>query len=127
VVRMIRLTIMVVALCTALPAFAGTEGELVDPMRPLHYRSAPAKKAQKEVPASVFRFTAVLTSSQRSVAVINQKFFKVGDTIEGYKVVTIDFDKVLLKNKKKTVVLHRVGTGLKKISATMDIRKGSNL
>lgn len=123
-VKFLKFTVLIIALCVAVSSFAGTKGELVDPMRPVHYRSGLAKK---QVDTSSWQFTAVLTSSQRSVAVINQKSFKVGDTIEGYRVVKIDFDKVLLKNKRNTVVLHRVGTGLKKMSAQMDIGKGSNL
>ncbi len=123
-VSILKSTVVATVLCVAVTSFAGTKGALVDPMRPARYHSGSIEKGPD---TSSWQLTAVLISAQRSVAVINQKSFTVGDTLEGYRIVKIDFDRVLLKNRKRTIVLHRVGTGLKKMSAEVDIRKGSNL
>lgn len=89
--------------------------ELKDPMRPDVYRPAP--EAVESVPPRIdttsWRLTAVLLSAQRRVAVINGRSFQPGDTLEGFKVTRISGDRVELRNPRRTVVLRRVGTGLK--------------
>ncbi len=108
---------------------AATSEQLVDPMRPADYQTPVAKIStsgeKNQVNTKSWKLLAVLTSAERSVAVINGKSFQLGDHLEGYKLVRIDPDRVVLKNNQITLVLHRGGTGLKKMSANKDIRKGS--
>lgn len=108
---------------------AATAEALVDPMRPVRYQNPATtstvikKKNQGET--HDWQLTAVLLSARRSVAVINGKPLQVGERLDGYKLVQIKSDRVILKNKQKTLVLHRSGTGLKKMSTKRDIGKGS--
>ena len=101
----------------------------VDPMRPVRYqnpvttRTATEKNIQGETEG--WQLTTVLISARRSVAVINGKSLQVGERLDGYKLVQIKSDRVVLKNKQRTLVLHRSGTGLKKMSTEKDIGKGS--
>lgn len=98
--------------------------ELSDPLRPHAYHPVPA--ATESSPASVdtseWRLSAVLISAQRSVAVINGRRVQPGDMLEGLRVMLIAGDRVELRNARQTVVLRRVGTGLKKISTNQDER-----
>lgn len=107
---------------------AATSEQFVDPMRPVHYQTSAAKTSTVEkkerVDTKSWKLLAVLTSTERSVVVINGRSLQLGDRLEGYKLVKIDPDKVVLKNKQTTLVLRRVGTGLKRISVDKDIRKG---
>jgi len=95
--------------------FARAE-ELFDPMRPEHYQApAPAEKSEDpKVDTTSWSLTAVLSAADRVIAVINGKSLQQGDEFKGYTVMAIQPDHVLLQNKEKQLVLHRVGTGLKK-------------
>ncbi|MCK4501542.1 MAG: hypothetical protein KAU22_00815 [Desulfuromonadales bacterium] len=122
--------LIIVAFLSLLVVGAATaaNSELADPMRPVNYPvSAVAAVAKQSVATENWNLMAVLISAQRSVAVINGKSLQTGDVISGYKVVKIESDLVVLKNNQNKIVLRRAGTGLKKISANMDIAKGSNL
>ncbi len=108
--------------------YAATSGSFVDPMRPVHYPTKVVKKSvEKEdrVDTQHWKLLAVLISAERSVAVINGRSLQVGDQLEGYELVKIAADRAVLKNKQSILVLRRAGTGLKKVSADKDIRKGS--
>ena len=110
---------MILLFCVAGQGFAATVGQLVDPMRPVHYQNQVNKKvAEKQVQVKTreWHLTTVLMSQARSVAVINGKTLQVGEQLEGYKLVQIRSDRVILKNKQEKLVLRRAGTGLKKIS-----------
>ncbi|MDX2481831.1 MAG: hypothetical protein QNK24_16030 [Desulfuromusa sp.] len=108
---------------------AATTEKFVDPMRPVHYRVPVAKKSSAgekvQVNTNDWQLTAVLISAGRSVAVINGKSLQVGAQLDGYKLVQIDSDQVVLKNKQRSLTLRRAGTGLKKMSTDRDIKKGS--
>lgn len=95
--------------------FAWAE-ELVDPMRPEHYRApAPAQKSEDRIiDTTSWSLTAVLSAADRVVAVINGESLQQGDEFKGYTVMHIQPDQVLLQKSEKQLVLHRVGTGLKK-------------
>jgi hypothetical protein len=94
---------------------AVTAENLVDPMRPADYRAArvnpPAKK--DDVDTSSWKLTAVLSSANRQVAVVNGRSLQQGDSLEGFTVRKIEKDRIYLQKAKKSVVLRRVGTGLK--------------
>jgi len=129
VAKIAGIVLALLLLCAAGNCCAEATEQFVDPMRPIRYQTPVAKKSavEKKLQADTksWKLTAVLTSAGRSVAVINGESFQVGGRLDGYRLVQIDFDKVILKNKQRTLVLHRAGTGLKKMSTTRDIRKGS--
>jgi len=89
---------------------------LVDPMRPAHYQIlAPAEESEgQEVDTTAWSLTAVLSAADRAVAVINGTSVQNGDVLMGYTVMHIEPDRALLHNGEKQLVLHRVGSGLKK-------------
>lgn len=95
---------------------AVTAENLVDPMRPVDYRAVRVKPQEKkdDVDTSSWKLTAVLTSATRQVAVVNGHSFQQGDTLDGFIIKKIQKDRVYLQKAQKTVVLRRVGTGLKK-------------
>jgi len=128
VAKVTSVIFMILLFCVAGQGFAATVGQLVDPMRPVHYQNQVNKKvAEKQVQVKTreWHLTTVLMSQARSVAVINGKTLQVGEQLEGYKLVQIHSDQVILKNKQEKLVLRRAGTGLKKISTKRDIAKGS--
>ena len=120
---------MLLLFCLVGEGFAATVGQLVDPMRPVHYQNQVNKKSavkkQVQVKTREWYLTTVLISQGRSVAVINGKPLQVGEQLEDYELVQIRSDQVILKNKQEKLVLRRAGTGLKKISKKRDIGKGS--
>ena len=128
-VKITSILLVILLSCVAGEGFAAQLSQFVDPMRPVRYQ-APAGKtsvAEKKLRTDTkdWQLTAVLTSAGRSVAVINGKSLQEGEQLGGYKLIQIDTDKVVLKNKQGKLVLRRAGTGLKKISTNSDIRKGN--
>ncbi|MDX2493508.1 MAG: hypothetical protein QNK27_00915 [Desulfuromusa sp.] len=127
--KILRIVLMLLLFGVAGNCCAATAEKFVDPMRPLHYQTPAAKKTAMgkkiQVNTKSWQLTAVLISAGRSVAVINGKSLQVGAQLDGYKLVRIDSDQVVLKNKQRTLTLRRAGTGLKKMSTDRDIRKGS--
>lgn len=103
--------------------------EFVDPMRPIHYQPPPAEKSGSgekiQTHTTDWQLTAVLISAGRTVAVINGKSLQLGAQLDGYQLVRIDSDQVILKNQQRTLTLRRAGTGLKKMTTGGDIGKGS--
>lgn len=91
--------------------------ELVDPMRPADYqkRQSQLPVEKDEIDTSSWKLTAVLTSLNRQVAVVNGRCLKQGDSLEGFTVKKIQQDRVFMQNGTKSLVLRRSGTGLKKI------------
>ncbi len=107
---------------------AADENPLRDPLRPRGFQgttSAKAPATQPAVKTAEWRLGAVLLSAERSVAVINGQSLQVGDLLEGYKLVSIEADQVLLQKKRKKLVLHRAGTGFKKVLSSESVVKGS--
>ena len=127
--KILGTVLMLLVFGVAGPGGAATSEQFVDPMRPVHYQTPAAKTStvgkKNQVDTRNWKLLAVLTSVGRSVAVINGRSLQLGDHIDGYKLVKIDSDRVVLKNKQTTLVLRRAGTGLKKMSTTEDVRKGS--
>ena len=107
----------------------GEADRLQDPLRPANYQApktdstAAEKSAEKK--SDNWLLSTVLTSKQRSVAVINGQPLTVGEQFEGYKLIKIEPTKVLLQKNKKQIVLRRAGSGLKKASVTEGVMKGS--
>ena len=93
--------------------------EFVDPMRPLNYRAevAPSNEmANERQKTATWELNAVLLSPKRSVAVINGKSLQQGEKLEGYTLMSIQKNRVVLNGKGRKLVLQRSGTGLKKKS-----------
>ncbi len=104
----------------------GFAEELHDPMVPTYYHAAAVPKpAPAPVKTNSWVLRAVLHSAGRSVALVNDQPLRTGDQLEGYRLVRIFPDHVVFKNKRKEVVLYRVGTGLKKMAADAAVKKGS--
>ena len=126
VVRMSRILLIILLIFIAGETFAAKSDQFVDPMRPAHYQTSSGQQVQSDsVNTEAWKLTAILLSADRSVAVINGKALQKGEFLDGYRLVQIMPDKVLLQNKQRKLVLRRAGTGLKKISPSKDIRKGS--
>lgn len=90
--------------------------QLVDPMRPSGY-NVPRPQPQieeAETDTSSWKLTAVLTATDRRVAVVNGRRLQQGESFNGFTVRKILPDRVHLQKGKKNVVLRRAGTGLKK-------------
>lgn len=105
---------------------AETPVPFADPMRPAAYRQIRKEQTQvvtPQVKTDSWTLSAVLRSSSRRVALINGRVMKLGDTIEGFRLVTIETDRVVLENSRRKVVLIRDGAGIKKNSATEGNRK----
>lgn len=100
----------------AWPVMSARAEEFVDPMRPEHYQAVvPAEKNEgQRIDTTDWNLTAVLSAADRVVAVINGKSLQKGDVLQGYTVMNIQSDRALLQNGEKQLMLHRVGTGLKK-------------
>ena len=97
---------------------------LLDPLRPDHYATgeSPSLVGAKTEPSEVvWQLTTVLVSDARQLAIINGRTVREGDLINGYRVEAIERDRVVLKNKERSVVVPRIGTGLKKTGSTVDL------
>ncbi len=128
---MAKISGMVLAILLLFVSGAGSaenNGGLVDPMRPVRYQ-APAASTIVTGPGQAdvksWQLSAVLISAERSVAVINGTSLQEGQVLDGYRLLQIEPGRVVLKNGQRKIVLHRAGTGLKKISVNQDVGKGS--
>lgn len=94
--------------------------EFVDPMKPLNYKASTSDTntdtVNEKKKTDSWQLTAVLLSDERSVAVVNGQSLQIGDVVEGYTLVRIYKDRVVLNGKGRKLVLERSGTGLKKKS-----------
>lgn len=111
--------LLCVLLCSSWSGMAGAV-ELTDPMRPLNYRAATVDtnidSSNEKKKTDSWKLTAVLLSNNRSVAVVNGMTLQPGDVLEGYTLMGIYKDHVLLHGKGRKLILQRPGTGLKKKS-----------
>ena len=94
--------------------------EFIDPMKPLNYQATTAdtntETTNEKKKTDSWKLTAVLLSDKRSVAVVNGQSLRPGDVLEGYTLMGIYKDRVVLNGKGRKLVLERSGTGLKKKS-----------
>ena len=70
-----------------------------DPTRPDNYRASGPRGS-----APVYRVSAIFTSNDRQVAVLNGRLVREGDRIGRAEVVSIDKDRVTLSVDQKTLV-----------------------
>jgi hypothetical protein len=103
-------------------AWAQSSAKLVDPLRPSHYR--PQARAEVQLDSQQIerlrdqlQLTVILTSAERSMAVINGRPLQVDQTISGFRLIRIGVDYVVLRKGEQTLTLHRTISGVKKSSA----------
>ena len=112
--------VLVCALLYSPWIFTAQAVEYTDPMRPLNYRAATVEvntdTNNERKKTDSWKLTAVLLSDTRSVAVVNGQSMQLGDVLEGYTLVTIHKERVVLNGKGRKLVIERSGTGLKKKS-----------
>ena len=121
-------TLWLIVLLSGVASIAVAQGgAFVDPMRPSQGPSMTSKSIKNETrnSAKPLQLQAVLVSKERSVAVINGQLLQQGELIDGYKVIRISSDTVILQGKSGKRTLSRAGTGLKKMSTKSDVKKGS--
>jgi hypothetical protein len=108
-----------VLLYTSWTGMAGA-AEYTDPMRPMNYRATMVDTntdtTNEKKKTDSWKLTAVLLSDKRSVAVVNGQSMQLGDVHEGYTLMGIYEDRVVLNGKGRKLILERSGTGLKKKS-----------
>lgn len=118
-VRLSALCLLMLVLIVVGQPLSAQQSQLSDPMRPLNQQAEVSLLSTKQpdeakINTNLWQLTAVLISDQRSVAIINGHSLQQGDLLEGYQVISIKADKVVLKNGQKNLVLRRTGTGLRK-------------
>jgi hypothetical protein len=58
------------------------------------------KKIKEAQPASL-KISGIISDGSRAVAIINDKFFRVGDRVDGYLITGISNEKILLEYQDK--------------------------
>ena len=117
---MVRLSVVfMLVFVTAGQPLAAQQRPLSDPMRPHSQQvkaplSSVEKAGEQVIDTAAWQLTAVLISERRSLAIVNGQALQKGDQLDGYKVISIQSDKVVLEHGHKQLVLHRTGTGLRK-------------
>jgi hypothetical protein len=74
------------------------QGKSSDPTRPYRVNEMHALSCK-----NCIKISAILYSKKRKIVMINNKFAHIGDTVKGYKIISIKRDKVVLKQKKKLI------------------------
>lgn len=80
--------------------------DIFAPAKPLRKAKRPTKKggpAQRQVTS--MKLKGVIVGGKHSIAIINDKFVRTGERINGYRVVRIAEKEVLLKSGNKTIKL----------------------
>lgn len=75
---------------------------LVDPTAPLNFK--PKKQIQTHR-AILPTLQSIVVKAHKHQAIINNKIYQKGQYINGYQIILIDMDKVLLEYQKKTYKL----------------------
>lgn len=98
-------------------AFAETSLQLSDPTRPQNYIATKNTEGlSSDKSTNNLILTAVLYSSKRHVAIINQRLLNVGDTIAGFEVETIRPNEVILKGSNTVVRIPLLQNKVKQLS-----------
>jgi MSHA biogenesis protein MshK len=93
--------IIVISSLIILSLFAHGEA-LVDPTAPLNFQP---KKQSRVYRAAVPKLQSLVVKSGKQQAIINNKLYQKGQSVNGYLVTHIDADKVLLEYQKKIYTL----------------------
>ncbi len=112
---------LILFLLILVPGLAGAQSsaKLVDPLRPSHYRPQPQAEVkldsqQIERLRDQLQLTLILSSAERTMAVINGRPLQVDQTISGFRLIRIGADYVVLRKGEQTLTLHRTISGVKK-------------
>lgn len=92
---------IIISSLISLSLFARSEA-LVDPTAPLNFQQ---KKPSKVYRAAVPKLQSIVVKSGKQQAIINNKLYQKGQSVDGYQVTHIDADKVLLEYQKKIYTL----------------------
>lgn len=85
----------------SLNLFAQSE-PLVDPTKPLNFQ---VKKERKVYRAAVPKLQSIIVKSGKRQAILNNRVYQKGQWVNGYQVMKIDAEKVLLEYQQKTYKL----------------------
>lgn len=80
--------------------FAGFANALNDPMRPPFFDGSGQSSSDKK-PVSALKLTMVLHAGNRQVAVVNGETVQVGESVAGYRVLSIKKDRVVVSHQGK--------------------------
>lgn len=77
--------------------------ELIDPTKPLSYKTKNSKRSPKtsSSSSSLPNLNAIIQSKEQNSAIINNQHLVVGQWVSGYKLLKIDSNSVVIKNKNK--------------------------
>lgn len=117
-----KILILLLLVGTPCLAWAQSPAGLVDPLRPSHYRPQPQVDVQVgseqiESLRQQLHLTAILTSADRAMAVINGKPLQVGQTIGALRLTEIGADYVILRKGEQKLTLYRIISGVIKSPA----------
>lgn len=114
--RQLRTRPRVWSLLLLLTALAGGSevAALNDPTQPPSRSSSTKSTGKMTAPAVRLELTSILVAPERRVAVINGQPLQIGERIGDYRVLDIQFDKVLVKNANRVIHLTLTGGAVKK-------------
>ncbi|PKG39833.1 MSHA biogenesis protein MshK [Psychromonas sp. Urea-02u-13] len=92
---------ILVSLFVSASLFAQSE-VLVDPTRPLNFQ---VKKDRKVHRSALPTLQSIVVKAGKPQAILNNKLYKQGQWVSGYKITLIDAKKVLIEYQKKTYTL----------------------
>lgn len=75
---------------------------LVDPTKPLDYKSKPVSKKQRAV---LPKLQSILAKGKQWQAIINNKLYTTGQRVNGYQITRIEKDVVFLRYKSSSYQL----------------------
>jgi hypothetical protein len=110
---------MLIALLFPLLAVAVPELPLHDPTKPAIFPEAPTTGTIKpakvgQAPIKTFNLQAIMIQNSRRIALINDKFTREGDIVDGAKILSIDNNTVILLYEGQKIQLYLFETGMRK-------------
>ncbi|MFO7813859.1 MAG: hypothetical protein R6V21_12895 [Pelovirga sp.] len=117
-----KILVLLLLIVTPGLTWAQSSASLVDPLRPSHYQPQPQAEVQLDSQQierlrDQLQLTVILTSAERTMAVINGRPLQVDQTINGFRLTRIGVDFVDLRKGEQTLTLHRTISGVKKSPA----------
>lgn len=92
----------IVFLCLLISAQAAATSVLVDPTRPLHFKSAVHKKKSSAV---LPKLQSILDDGKQRRAIVNNQLYKTGQWVGEYRITAIKSDALFLRDKKRVYKL----------------------
>lgn len=85
-------------LCLLVSVNVTAKTSLVDPTKPLHFKSAVHKKKQI---AALPKLQSILDDGKQRRAILNNQLYKTGQWIGEYQITAINRDTLFLRDKKR--------------------------